>query len=472
VKLLVTPKPEKGESFIGYLVRLTELNGYDTPSWILSLADIDYMELQWTFSFAFGKTKGLKKLADLSNNTLEYLNTLVYFPANFPQGNTTEHDFDFYGATLNRSIIRPHHPKICPKCLADFGYCLRLWDCSLVTACPIHRCLLLDRCPKCRRQIRAIRKSVSMCHCGCDWREIDSTGVNEKEMAVSRRVFELCESIPNEQPCNSLNELNLRDFIVAISFIAGRDRKISWATGRPSKSIKMSNRELHKLYNVAYSVFDDWPDSFFRFLKGQSKRCAKIQPNDGKLDTALKREFGSLYESLYQDLEGLQFDFLREAFCEFLTDRMQSQSATPVKMFLKSGSSESETYASLVDARRRLKITNAALFDLIAAGEIRCTIVNRRRTPEFAVSFVDVERIKCDFEDSVTCRELAKELGTDCDTIRELADNELIMPLVRRSTDAFSTLRFRRRHCREFLNLMWSLTKPKAYFGTTDQASK
>jgi hypothetical protein len=39
VKLVLRPKPEKGESFIGYLVRLTELNGYDTPSWILSLAD-------------------------------------------------------------------------------------------------------------------------------------------------------------------------------------------------------------------------------------------------------------------------------------------------------------------------------------------------------------------------------------------------------------------------------------------------
>src|SRR6266550_2072973 len=155
MKLLARPKPEKGESFIGYLVRLTELNGYDTPSWILSLSEIDYMELQWTFSFVFGKTNGLDKLAHLTNNTFDELNALVYSPAIFSQGNNAQHEFNFYGAYLNRSIIRPHHPKICPRCLAEFGYALQIWDCSVVTACPIHASMLLDRCPKCRCRIRA-----------------------------------------------------------------------------------------------------------------------------------------------------------------------------------------------------------------------------------------------------------------------------------------------------------------------------
>src|SRR2546423_183428 len=141
MKLLVRRKPERGESFIGYLVRLTELNEYDTPSWILSLADIDYMELQWTFSFVFRESSGLEKLADLTGNTLSTLNAVVYPPSNSSQGKS-EHEFDFYGASFNRSIIRPNHPKICPMCVANSGYCRRIWECSLVTACPIHRCML------------------------------------------------------------------------------------------------------------------------------------------------------------------------------------------------------------------------------------------------------------------------------------------------------------------------------------------
>ncbi|MGZ5434544.1 MAG: hypothetical protein ACXWID_00130 [Pyrinomonadaceae bacterium] len=113
--LLVRPKPEKGESFIGYLVRLTELNGYDTPSWILSLSGIDYMELQWTFAFIFSKSKGLEKLAHLTNNALSDLNPLLYFPGDSSQGYTSEHECDFYGAFLNRSIIRPHLSQSLPE---------------------------------------------------------------------------------------------------------------------------------------------------------------------------------------------------------------------------------------------------------------------------------------------------------------------------------------------------------------------
>src|SRR5436190_21868131 len=69
--------------------------------------------------------------------------------------------------------------------------------------------------------------------------------------------------------------------------------------------------------------------------------------------------------------------------------------------------------------------------------------LNGRKSPVFVVNLVDVERIKGEAEDSVTCRDLAKELGTDCETIRNIAQKGSIKPCVRRSTDAFNTLRFR-----------------------------
>jgi hypothetical protein len=142
MKLLITPKPEKDEGFISYLVRLTEANAYDTPSWILSLSNIDYMELQWKFSFVFCHSDGLNKLAKLTGALLSELTALLYLPANLIERPGIEDEYNFYGAFLNRSIIRPHWPKVCPKCLIDFGYCRRVWDCSLVTACPLHECLL------------------------------------------------------------------------------------------------------------------------------------------------------------------------------------------------------------------------------------------------------------------------------------------------------------------------------------------
>lgn len=258
MKLVVTPKPEKDEGFISYLVRLTEANAYDTPSWILSLANIDHMELQWTFSFIFDSSKRLEKLAQLTDNALSNLSALSYLPPDSSQGDTNEHDYDFYGAFLNRSIIRPHWSKICPKCLSESGYCFRVWDCSLVTACPLHERLLLDNCPKCRRRIKCIRKSLSICPCGCDWREIDPQVLAADELAVSRRVYQLCGVLtkaPKEENENPLHSLGLRDFVAVLTFIAGTFRSIACATGRPAKSIRLSNKNLHELYGQAYSVF-------------------------------------------------------------------------------------------------------------------------------------------------------------------------------------------------------------------------
>jgi len=160
VKLLVRPKPEKGESFIGYVVRLTELNGYDTPSWILSLCGIDYMELQWKFTFVFSLSDKLRNLAELTENPITNLTSLLYLPTGSRERYGIEDEYNFNGAFLNRSIIRPHCPKICPKCLKESAYARRVWDCSLVTACPIHECKLIDVCPKCKSRIRCVRKQT------------------------------------------------------------------------------------------------------------------------------------------------------------------------------------------------------------------------------------------------------------------------------------------------------------------------
>lgn len=450
MKLLMRPKPEKGESFIGYLVRLTELNGYDTPSWLLSLAGIDYMELQWTFSFVFGKTKRLERLARLTNNTLNDLNALVYSPANSSQGNT-EYDYDFYGAPLNRSIIRPHHPKICPKCLAEFGYCFRMWECSLVTACPIHECTLIDSCPTCRRQIRPIRKSVSICSCGCDWRELDTQFLSADELAVSRRIYRLCDlsKTPEVQSENPLHSLGLRDLVVVLTFIAGAFRNIAWATGRPSKSIELPNGELHQLYYRAYSVFENWPHNFHQFLSKQSSGQVRLHPDDGRLDTALKREFGTFYEQLYQDLDQGQFDFMRESFAQFLTDRLHSQ-CQPAKYVFIAPTAELGKCVSLHDARRLLKITNRALFDLITEGEIRFGITNGIRSPEYSLDLADIERLKREFETSISVRDLAKQLSVDCDTIRDLAKKSVLKTRWRPAIDGFRNLRFRHDAAEEF----------------------
>ncbi|MEY4483628.1 MAG: hypothetical protein RL693_1080, partial [Verrucomicrobiota bacterium] len=40
--LVVTPNPIEGESLLGYLLRVSEVNGYPSPTWITNQCGIPY----------------------------------------------------------------------------------------------------------------------------------------------------------------------------------------------------------------------------------------------------------------------------------------------------------------------------------------------------------------------------------------------------------------------------------------------
>ena len=111
----------------------------------------------------------------------------------------------------------------------------------------------------------------------------------------------------------------------------------------------------------AYQVFENWPHNFHQFLDEKSKGDVRLNPRDGKLDTALKEEFGALFKRLYGDLREPQFDFLREAFAQYLNNRLRAQyedarldsSSVPV--------SDDDKYISVTEARRLLKISHDSI---------------------------------------------------------------------------------------------------------------
>ena len=383
--------------------------------------------------------KTIEKFAKLTGNTLSDLIGLLYLPAPSPKHTTCDVDYDFYGAFLNRSIIRPHCPKVCVKCLNESGYCRRIWDCSLVTVCPIHECLLVDTCPKCKRRLRPIRNRLSVCTCGCDWSELQPDFRPEPEIAVSRHIYQLCGLLPwdhhSKERLDPLQSLALQNFVTVLTFIAGLECEMSWATGRPSKSIKLRNEELHTHATKAYWIFQNWPNSFHQFLHEKSKGNVRFNPRDGKLDTALKEEFGALFKRLYHDLREPQFDFLREAFAQYLNNRLHAQYEDVDSLPLVPPS-EDHHYISVTEARRLLKISHDSLLNLVKTGEIAFAIRNEERTLHYLLLLADVENVKVKYEQALGSRELAKQLGIDHNVIRRLVQ-EGHLRKSRRTVDAY-----------------------------------
>jgi hypothetical protein len=187
-------------------------------------------------------------------------------------------------------------------------------------------------------------------------------------------------------------------------------------------------------------VFENWQYNFQQFIEEQSKGKKRFNPHDGELDTALKREFGSFYERLYEDLRGQQFDFMREALAEFLTKRLKSQSEPGTVSYVTSRGSDG--YISVAQARRLLKITHRAMFDLIKTGEIDFVIRSEGTSLRYLLRLSDVENVKNKFEQAISSRTLARQLGVDCKAIQQLAKAGFLQAKSRRVVDGYRTIKF------------------------------
>src|SRR5439155_4157710 len=60
---------------------------------------------------------------------------------------------------------------------------------GLVTACPIHRCLLLNQCPACTRDLAWHRPAVEKCRCGLDLRTLTSEAAAPDLLAINAAIY-------------------------------------------------------------------------------------------------------------------------------------------------------------------------------------------------------------------------------------------------------------------------------------------
>jgi hypothetical protein len=192
---------------------------------------------------------------------------------------------------------------------------------------------------------------------------------------------------------------------------------------------------------AAYQVFENWPSTFHQFLDKKSKGDVRLNPRDGKLDTALKEEFGALFKQLYGDLRGSQFDFLREAFAQFVNNRLRAQYER-LDGFASIATSADDKYISVREARRLLKISHDSLLDLVKTGEIAFVIKNHDRTLRYLLRLPDVETVKIKCEKSLSSRELAKELGVDDKVICRLVQEGHLRRKSRRTVDSYHVPKF------------------------------
>lgn len=406
IRLLRTPRPYPDESLKGLLLRATEANGYDNPASLLSLAGMRGYLSAKGFTMDW---QALSKMLSIDASTLKVMSHCRR--AQTPNRHTT---YDFFGHVIPKYLLRATQPKICPACLRKSNYIRKTWDLSALTVCPAHKCFLVDECPACGKKISWDRSGVSVCKCKYNLRDIDLAEVEEPDIALSRQIYVLCnldlgDDLPAHKTVtddNPLYSLTMPELLVTMFFMSGQLGGMVDATGK-FQAPRLENLQLHRDFARAFSIFDNWPDNYFKFLE---KVKGSMPQSSGK--TGIYKDFGRFYNSLYCEDNPTLLSFLRKGFEKYLTMLWDGGRTTQCSMLHKEAL-DKRKYLSRNEATEFLRVSNSWVDYFIESKMLRAVVKDTGKKRLILIETESVKELKDQFERGylMTFRQVKNILG-------------------------------------------------------------
>jgi len=284
---------------MGYVLRLSETNGYASPWNLFQLAGMRQNET---------RTTGIKvkKLAMIANHSPSQFEKLAFSPS-------TAHPrwAGLLGHPVVPTDIEITKPKLCPQCVAEKGFVEAHWHLEIMVACPVHRCMALSACPKCGNALSWFRPGLLECRCRGSLADPPPGVVSEATASlldvVRRKVLGLPmnEDNPELLPMDGLRSLNLRTLLSVIRILARHRMDTDGATG---------SKNNERVISEASRVLMHWPSNFSQLLSDIGKSISATGP------TGVGAQFAPIYKALFKSraiAPREQVEFMKLAFLDF-----------------------------------------------------------------------------------------------------------------------------------------------------------
>ena len=448
-RLVFRDRLKPDENYLGFLIRLAESNFYN-PSWILQEAHFS----PYTFSegcsssFASNPNVVFSRLADLTGLTVQDLTQLVH-----PR--VDENTVMAFGHSVSRYLLTKRRAKVCPACLTQSNHCRKQWDFEVVTSCPLHGNMLMDKCHECSKPIKWRRRAVSLCACGADWREAELPSLPDSETVVPRMVFQRFGLLPPDRSRsknNPLYDLPLASSLDGLFLMAGQYHEPVTASVRLIL-IKKTIQQLHNELLKAFLIFEDWPKNFYIFLDELCRHNKSSNQRSG-----LRNNFGGVYQALYCRRFALLgaplSQLLKTEFEKYVWNHWEDGYAKRAKGFMSTGSAGK--YVNLLKASHMLHTHPHVIHRLVSEGKLRAVV--RKTAQLFLVEASGVKELMKERERFISLEEASRFLGISQLNILSLVDKSLLEGAQAPSADNHYTWRFERTILLSFLSLILSKT--------------
>lgn len=380
--------PYSDEGLHGYLQRLAEINIYGSPYWITDIAGIPASTRKTDYVFLY---RHLSTLSKVTGRTEDELARMAY------QGgalNNKNYARGFGGEFLSVAAIEYKRQKVCPQCLLEKTYLRQIWDISLLTACPVHGCELVQECPECHTQLSPGRPSMTMCgnpKCGYDLLMAEPKKVSAEEHAMACLVTNSLKAEHSEiyKDIAFPEVITVKPFMVLEDLIGllGNLRKDGLSLTGP-KLHRSSMGDRRDILCRTAEVLKDWPQNWHRLIE-------EVRQQNGIDAKGLQSAFGDLYLHLYAKR--------RDGSCEFLRDEFEAylkEAGFAMNLVRRGGSRLLEVgcvdvpYLTAVEARKEIGCTKQKLSWLLETGELEEITVEEDNRNVHRITQVSVDLYK------------------------------------------------------------------------------
>lgn len=295
------------ESPRGYLVRVAECFSYASPCWLTELAAFtraDDLEL----------AERVNQLAYVLRLDPNEWRSMLYLKVKEGNRFWRRH---FFGHLIAADRLNYGAPRVCAACLKEIPIWWGIWDLSIVSACPGHRCELINTCPRCGEPLSWHRPGVEVCTCGFDLREAESAEADTDLIAINALVYQSAgfpigmgsfdlgnARFPAEIQLLALNDLI--GLILAISVIERNPR-------RPNRPPVTDLSMAQCVARDAINVLSEWPSAFHERLRALLPKSIT-----DRNAVTLRGCYGDFYQFLLDAAHEGDFRFLIEAFRDFV----------------------------------------------------------------------------------------------------------------------------------------------------------
>ncbi len=414
--LMRTPCPFVDESPRAYLIRLSEMNGYESPVTLIDLlheGSLQQVTSGWDYS----------QLAAI-------LGSHCKLPLNFgyrsPGVKVREHG-QLLGNAIQTRHLGLYKARVCSSCLREHGYVPAVWDLKAYLACPTHGHLMLKYCASCGSRVTYRRPGVATCTCGADLR-------NQRVEAAQPALVAFCEVLHAlatgrsdcivqakhlGMPVDKLMQMDLDVFVKVATTIANVYQAMAAWRGTPRQYAQL----VEALPDAANALVN-WPRNFEMLCKRWHENAPARVRDDG-----FQAKFAWLFARLHKNLreKAPQTQFMLEAACAYGNRRWDTRPVLIKNKHIDPSALPMPRYGSASAAAKLLGVDNITAARWAASGRIPAT--RSGKSPgnrNWCVDLDAIRQFKFSQASRVHRRDAARELKVSPAVLSELLKVEAI----------------------------------------------